>query len=522
MIKDRDRFYSESSIRKKKSTIYLYSVAVGVFSGFIIVLYRTAISFFEAIRIKHTQQILHSLPSLFIWILVSLLCGVTVAFLVKYAPLITGSGIPQIKAMLLRRIKLNWIKELPAKLLGGSLALGIGFSLGREGPSVQLGALTGEAFGKISEKNEYSRYLVTAGAAAGISAAFNAPLAGVLFCLEELHRNISPIMLTCSLISAFCANVVMNFFYGNSPVFSVKLLHILPLDLYPSTILTIGIATGFLGSVFNRGLLLFQRLFSRVIASQSLRIIISFPLIALAAVIFSHIAGGGDKLIALTSKEGIATVVILFLLAGKILITLFSYASGTPGGIFLPMLAIGSLIGSACSAFLVFIGNPSGYYNNYLLLGMVGFFTAVVRAPITGAVLITEMGGSFSHFPAFILVSLIASLVAETLNTKPVYDLLLHQIIPANSLSKDPRPTILHIPVLEGSRFDSCSSLQSCMPDHCILVSIERGEDEIFPDPSLDVRPGDVLHIVVEKGMAQTLKEKLLLLGQDSAHQFGG
>lgn len=512
MIKDCETALTESSLREKKIQIYLYSIAVGISSGLIIVLYRTTISLFEQFRAAHRMEITASPVKMLLALIVSLCCGLLVAYLVNKAPLIKGSGIPQIKASLLRRIKLDWKKELPFKLIGGSLALGMGFSVGREGPSVQLGALAGDALAKLSKRHDYSRHLITAGAAAGISAAFNAPLAGVLFCLEELHRNISPVILTSSLISAFSANIVMSFFYGNSPVFSVKLLHILPLALYPSAILVIGIATGLLGSLFNRGLIFFQRVFARIAPAAELRIIIAFPLVAAVALIFPLVAGGGDKLVAYTGKEGIALSLIFALLAGKVLFTLFSYASGAPGGIFLPMLSIGSLIGAASGTLLLVTGAPDAYYNNYLLLGMVGFFTAVVRAPITGAVLITEMGGSFSHFPAFILVSVIASLVAEALNTRPIYDLLLKQVIPHNHSSNDPRPVVLHIPVHEGATLETCEHALKRLPEDCILVSVERGEDEIFPDGKLDIQPGDVLHVLVEKGKASKLKERLLAL----------
>jgi H+/Cl- antiporter ClcA len=123
----------------------------------------------------------------------------------------------------MRRVYFSWKQELPLKFAGGALALGAGLSLGREGPSIQLGVLAGSAIEELFHIPDYRRYLATAGAAAGISAAFNAPLAGVLFCIEELHRNFSPVMLTVTMIASFTANVVMWIFFGTAPVFNLAI-----------------------------------------------------------------------------------------------------------------------------------------------------------------------------------------------------------------------------------------------------------------------------------------------------------
>jgi H+/Cl- antiporter ClcA len=513
---NRSSITSEFSHQRKKVDIYACSVLVGVLSGLIIVCYRTAISFFELKRISFLSLARGSWLSLAAWLVGATAIGLLVAFLIKRAPYIKGSGIPQVKASLMRRIHPVWKKELPYKFVGGSLALGVGFSLGREGPSIQLGALTGGAISDAIGRSEYKRYLVTAGAAAGISAAFNAPLAGVLFCVEELHKNISPTMLTSSLIASFCANAVMWAFYGNSPVFGITLNAVLPLNLYFTTIL-IGILSGVVGSLFNRGLLAFQVAYKRAFANETLRVSSAFLIVALVSIVAPVLTGGGDRLIEAVETGRFALWPIIALLAGKMVFTLFSYSSGTPGGIFLPMLAIGALLGSLSNSLLVPMGVPSGYLENFILIGMVGFFTAVVRAPITGAVLITEMAGSFAHFPAFILVSVIASIVSGLLKTKPIYDSLLVQIAPEPLKSDSSRPVILHIPVLEGSILETCTHVQEHLPAGCILVSVEHGEDDIFPHADLDIQPGDILRIVVESGKAHELKEHLIGLGQASS-----
>ena len=181
------------------------------------------------------------------------------------------------------------------------------------------------------------------------------------------------------------------------------------------------------------------------------------------------------------------------------------------------MLDIGALTGALSRFILLEFGIGGAYLNNYILIGMVGFFTAVVRAPVTGAVLITEMAGSFAHFPAFILVSVVASIVSELLRTKPIYDSLLTQISADHPRETLSHPIMLHIPVQEGSVLETCYNVQAHLPEGCILVGVDHGEKELFPDKDLDIQPGDTLRIVVESRKAHLLKEKLLHLGEAPA-----
>jgi len=507
---------AELTNSRKRTGIYFYSAVVGIVSGAIIVAYRMAITALEDGRAALVPFFTSSIFHVVLWICIAAAFGLVTAMMVRRSPLIKGSGIPQVKAFLMRRIQFDWRRELPFKFFGGSLALGAGLSLGREGHSLHLGAMTGAAVTELCGRHEYQRYLVTAGAAAGISAAFNAPLAGVLFCIEELHRNISPIMLTSSLIASFCANAVMWAFFGNTPVFGITLTSVLPLNLYFTAVLAIGVASGIAGSLFNRGVLWFQSLYRRIVPNGTLRIVSAFAVATLVAITFSAITGGGHTLVSTLVTTKYSLGMIAALLAGKLFFTLFSYASGAPGGIFLPLLGIGALLGALLEFLFLEIGIPGEYLNNYILVGMVGFFTAVVRAPITGAVLITEMVGSFAHFPAFIFVSVIASLVSGIFRTKPIYDSLLAQIAPDKHDSSHPAPVMLYIPVFEGSVLDTCSAILDALPEGCILTSIERGDAELFPAEGIDIHPGDVLKIVVERGKAHRLKEALLVLGQAS------
>ncbi len=494
--------------------IYCYSLLTGLASGVVVVTYRGIIGYFEGLRHAMLPTIAPSLVKILIWLAIAGVAGWLVSLLVQRSPMIKGSGIPQVKAYLMRRIDFDWKVELPFKFAGGALALGAGLSLGREGPSIQLGALTGSAIDQKFCKGEMRRFLVTAGAAAGISAAFNAPLAGVLFCIEELHRNVSPILLTSALLASFAANAIMWVATGNAAIFPLEITATLPLRHYFIGVLGIGIAAGILGSLFNLGLVGFQRLYARLIPASVTRILLAFIIAAGISLVAAPITGGGGELVEELALGRSSLALIALLLAGKLVFTLFSYASGAPGGIFLPMLSIGALVGALIHGFFPHAAAVQEYLSNFILLGMAGFFVAVVRAPITGAVLITEMAGSLAHFPAFIFVAIAATATAEILGTRPIYDTLLTQLAPQNLESDDHRPLHIHIPIHEGCPFASCGALIRQLPEGSLLVSVQRGETYFFPTEALSLQPGDLLNVVVERGRASSLKSRLLALSQ--------
>lgn len=165
-------------------------ICIGFLTGLLIVAYRLSLEkaflFFGFVRIKLLEDPMFIIP----WVAVLICIGLIISFLVKYNPLISGSGIPQVEGFLSGKLEMSWWRILLAKFVGGVLSIGSGLSLGREGPSVQLGSTVGLGFSRIFKRSHIEEnYLVTGGSSAGLAAAFNAPLAGVLFSLEEIHKN---------------------------------------------------------------------------------------------------------------------------------------------------------------------------------------------------------------------------------------------------------------------------------------------------------------------------------------------
>jgi H+/Cl- antiporter ClcA len=412
--------------------LVLEGIAVGIFAGLLVVSYRWALEQ-AGLALSGIYQALSAKPYLIpLWVGVLLAIGYLVAGLIKNEPMIKGSGIPQVKGLLDGRINMNWLKVIIGKYIGGVLVIGSGLSLGREGPSVQLGAAVGQGFSKIFKGIKTGeKYLITSGASAGLAAAFNAPLAGVVFALEEAHNSFSPFIILSAFPAAITANLVSSKFFGLTPVFNLENLTPLPLNHYVHIVI-LGSVLGVLGAIFNSTLFSAQKLYSRLTwIPQELWVIIPLLITVVLGFFLPQVLGGGHGLItSVLAQKNSALKTLLLLFLVKFLFTMVSYGSGAPGGIFFPLLTIGSLIGGIYGTVLVdFFQFESAYISNFVILSMAGYFTAIVRAPLTGIILITELVGSFGNFLSIPLVSITAYIVANLLGSKPIYQSLYENIV---------------------------------------------------------------------------------------------
>lgn len=227
-------------------------LAAGLCAGLIAVLYRIILGYAEDFVAAAVAFIRTDWTHIVLWFAFLLILGFLVAQLLKAEPLISGSGIPQVEGEIMSFIDQQWTRVLPAKVIGGTLCAFGGLSLGREGPSIQLGAMAGKAIAKLFHRVKMEeRLLLTCGAAAGLAAAFNAPLAGVMFALEEIHKNFS----VSVLISVMCASVSGDFLsrnvFGLAPAFHFEVLNTFPLGYYWMLIL-LGIVCGLFGVLYNK------------------------------------------------------------------------------------------------------------------------------------------------------------------------------------------------------------------------------------------------------------------------------
>ncbi|MBS5936761.1 ClC family H(+)/Cl(-) exchange transporter [Clostridium sp.] len=486
-----------------KFRLIIQGLIIGLLVGIVIVLNRILITKFTAVFKKFYLWGNKGIVNIFLVLIVLAFLGLIVGYMSKEEPMIAGSGIPQVKGRVLNKLKLNWLRILVLKFFGGVIALSAGLTLGREGPSVQIGASVGEG---VAEKT-YKRFpvkkefLITAGASAGLSAAFNSPLSGIIFALEEIHRSFSPLVLLPAMAAAITADFVSKNFLGMEPSLNFSELSIMPLKYYWILIL-LGIFVGIMGALFSKGIVLFQNIYGKFKNLKiEVKVMIPFVITAIVGLLYPSLLGGGHELIMdLTSSEMTLLVLIIIYIL-KFLLLLICFGSGVPGGIFLPMLLLGAILGNITGVISVdYFGVSAIYITNFIALGMAAYFSAVVKAPITGIVLIMEMTGSFSHLLSLSVVVIISYITSELLRNEAIYETLLERLLKkvgVTSNEDNDKKTILEFVVEMGSVAEGKYINEVEWPKDSLLVSIKRGEKEIIPRGYVKLENGDYIVILV-------------------------
>ena len=428
----RDTSYVIKRAEHFKSILTAEGFLVGIVAGLVVLLYRVLLEYAgRGMNVVLAYGRKYPLAAGG-WFVVLFILACVVGRLVKYESFISGSGIPQVEGEMAGKLNQVWWRVLPAKFLGGFLSLFAGLSLGREGPSIQIGAMAGKAVSKVLDRSKTEeKFLLTCGASAGLSAAFHAPLAGVMFSLEEIHKNFSVSVLVSVMTASITADYISSRFLGFRSVFQFEITGSIPAKYY-GHIIVLGIILGLMGAFYNKLTLFVQSLFGKIRGkrAETTRLLIPFLLAGALGLIMPEILGSGHNIIDIITEGNVMLKTILLLFVMKLLFSVISFGSGAPGGIFFPLLVLGALIGGAYGTFAVqFLGLDAHYLNNLIMLAMAGYFTAIVRAPITGIILIFEMTGSVSQMLSLSLVSIVAFLVATAVKSQPIYESLLENLL---------------------------------------------------------------------------------------------
>lgn len=371
----------------------------------------------------------------------AVMVGASVLLVRRFAPEAAGSGIQEIEGAMGGLRPVRWRYVFPVKFIGGVLSMGAGLVLGREGPTIHLGGCIGKFVGeKTRASTETLNALLAAGATAGLSVAFSAPLGAIIFMIEEMrHRfKYSFASLHAVIIASITANIVSDQVFGSMPQLPVKLQKWLPKLPPPEEILfflpfnlVLGALIGILGARFNSGLLSCLHISDRLGRRSMLIVACSVgAVVGALMVVAPDYVGGGEKLATELFSKSPALGVLLALFVVRWIMTLLSYSMGVPGGIFAPMLALGALIGmSFGNVAQEMFPHVNVHAGSFAIASMGALFAATVRAPLTGIVLVAEMTASFELLPAMIVTCMTASIVAQSLGSRPVYDLLLERTL---------------------------------------------------------------------------------------------
>ncbi len=418
----------------ERQRLFGLTIAIGGVCGLVAVAFHQAIRLVESLTIERAFGA--SGDTWIGWVIAVPTIGAALAGVaLRYVPGARGSGIPQVKvAYAAKRMTLR-VRDSIGKFVIGAVQIGSGSSLGREGPTVQICSGVAKSLGRfagISAQN--LRLLLPVGAAAGIAAAFNAPIAAVTFTIEEIVGTLDQTLLSGVIVAAALAAVVERSVLGEHPVFSIPqgygLDHASSLVIYAA----LGVAAALVSVVFTESLLRLRRRFLSSRMPLWIRPAVGGLVTALLAVgvmLLVHvggITGGGYEGLAGALSGKFAIEVLLVLGAAKLVATVLSYASGGAGGIFAPSLFIGAMLGGAFGVIDVEVfGHSHSSVGAFALVGMGAVFAGVVRAPITSVLIILEMTAGYGLTLPLMIANMAAYALARRLRPTPIYDALLEQ-----------------------------------------------------------------------------------------------
>jgi chloride channel protein, CIC family len=462
------RFGGALTLREDRFFLLL-AVLIGVFSGLAVVCFRMAIEWVHLWLLRSAEA--PSIPRLLV---VPCVAGLVIAILVKrFFPTVRGSGVNQTKAAVYISDGEIPFNTVYGKFLCSALAIGAGFSLGPEDPSLQIGAGIASVIGrKLRLSRENLRLIAPVGAAAGLAAAFNAPIAAVIFVIEEVVGKWSSGILGAVVLSAVSSVVVMREFLGTQPIFRVPQI---PNGIQPVEILGYA-ALGVFGGIFS---LFFVKIVAALRAwlrkwpdwTQCIQPALAGLLVGIMGIWLPQVLGAGYDAMDQSMHGRYVWQVLAVLALAKVVATTLSFSSGTPGGMFAPTLFIGAMVGGAIGGLEHhFFPAITGSVGAYALVGMGTLFAGFLRAPMTSVFLVLEVSGNYSIIVPVMISNTIAYLISMKYQQVPIFDVLSRQ-------------DGLELPSLEEEREEESLRVEDAMcPAPAAPLRAEKTLEQVRPE----------------------------------------
>lgn len=433
---------------------FLPMAAFSTFNGMLIGAVVSLYGFLSEILVDNSVMIfgfvrehLYYIPLLFAALI---LLALVMTLLLKKTPECKGSGVPRTEGVLRGILSFRWLRTLLTTFFATSITYMTGLSLGSEGPSIQIGAsLSTGACKAFKTPQHVQGAMVTGGAAAGLATAFNAPLTGIVFAVEEVHKKFSPILFISVAIAVLFSNIITRIL-RNVMGFKLLLLDFGALPEIPLkfvwALFLLGIVIGIFALLFNKLVFKANKLtgkFKKI--PLSVRLITAFVLSGTLGLIFIDTLGGGHHLIEKVGNMDYNTLMLVLLFVIKLFLIIVCFSSGATGGLFIPMLTLGALLGGIMAKLLILMGLDPKYFTTVVVIAMTAFFGASVRAPLTAIILIVEITGQLSGFLMTGIAIFTAYFIPIMARTAPLYDGLLENII-ASELPLAPPPYLGEFP----------------------------------------------------------------------------
>lgn len=490
----------------------IQGIMVGIFAGLMVCLYRYLLYGSESVLRSYLTVIRGNVLYIVLFFIALAIMGLLIDFLIKWEKDSAGSGIPQVYAEVKGHMEANWAKVLVSKIVSGILTALGGLSLGPEGPSVQIGGMAGKGVAKLFKGSKTDELrLILVGSAVGITAAFNAPLAGVIFVLEEINHGFDKTLVFIVLVSAIVSDFISKAIFGQATALTFPVLNI-PLESY-WVLIVLGVLIGLLGYIYNVGMIKSSDVMDNLKIPSWLKFVLVFMVSGVVALMIPEISDGGHFMMDMLGVAIPSLGVLILLLVLKYVFSMFSFSSGAPGGIFLPILVLGAYIGAvfgsvACPA----LGLQHELIYKFIIISMAGFFAATVRSPITGVVLLAEMSGSTESLVAMVIVSLIAYVVPTLLGSEPIYESLYDRLLLSKNREyvKKPSEHVLSEYIVPlDCNYINFKIKDIPFPKNAIVVSVIRNGKYIIPTEDFNIQYSDQLHILTDVNDYPFVREEI-------------
>ena len=492
----------------------------GAFAGIVVTLYNILVEMSEEFS-RGYYAVFRSHPWFIPLLFLALGAGaIIIGGVVKFLPMIRGSGFPQTEGATKGLLKFKWYQVLTGMFAASLFVVFMGLSAGAEGPSLMIGAACGDGISAVTRRNTAVRqYGITGGACAGLAVALNAPLTGMVFAYEEAHKRFTPEVFVCSFSSVVAAITVRNLL---RPALGLEIGPFLKHFVFPADaglffllyILLAALAVALVGVAFYFLLLRVRRIFKKLNFWKGCgKYLIPFMLAGAAGLFTVFAMGGGVELIeALGSASGHTVSVfgvslwaaLLIVLVIKFVVTIVNAGSDLPCCASIPMMAMGAIIGKLFSLACVKMGMDPAFSDALVIICMVTFFTTVVKAPMTGIIMTVEMTWSFTFLLPAVLGVAVGYLVGDIFRTEPLYEELLEEILEEEHMHTVKMKVRVRATTAAGR------SVHDILWPLCSLVTeIVRGEEVIIPEGLTDIHKGDVLTV---EGTTENREEFLAVL----------
>lgn len=514
--------------------VVMLSVITGIFAGVIVTFYTISTGYGEEYSVD-LYRLLLEYPAFIPLLFVGLAAGaIAVGTLVKFVPMIRGSGIPQAEGACRGKVIFRWYVTLCSMFAASLACVFMGLAAGSEGPSVEIGCCVGEGTGRVLRRSYMIRRLqVAGGASAGFAVAFNAPVTGMIFAMEEAFKSFSPQVFISAAVSVITALGVRNgiryslglkvgyafegFSFGETDIAGYGYIAL-------ASIIVALCAVAFYYLVFAA-----KKLFKKVTFLHGTgKYLIPFLLSGAFGLITVYAMGGGHAFIVTLGSDGGGTdglsvwgaglLVSLIVIVALRFVSMVLYMScGVPCGVFVPMLAVGAGLGAILSVLFVQAGMSPDVSDYLIIVCMSVFFTTFVRAPVTGIALVFELTGQFTNLLPALLGAVIASLIAEVCRLEPGYERLLNQFVRDEGFNTKNKKITATVKIMAGSLADGGKINRMIWPSNGLVISVtDTDGSQVVPGGNTILRAGQTIVFECE---TSDREEVMISLGEIAGRQ---